>query len=119
MPMRSILFTAPLLAVFLGLTPFPAFGEQPAKQPKPDVGRGKRIFTKYCAGCHGREGRGDGYRLLGPSPADLTGPAVKGRTDDELLRTIHEGKPNMPSWDIRLSQKDGRDVLAYVRTLSK
>lgn len=82
-----------------------------------NVGRGKKIFTKYCIGCHGTAGRGDGYRLLGPSPADLTTPEMKIESDAELLKTIHEGKPNMPAWKARLSKKDTRDVLAYIRNL--
>jgi hypothetical protein len=35
-----------------------------------------------------------------------------------LLRTIHEGKPNMPNWKYRLSPQDSKDVLAYIRSLS-
>ncbi|HEY7533697.1 MAG TPA: c-type cytochrome, partial [Nitrospiraceae bacterium] len=27
--------------------------------------RGRKIFVKYCSGCHGAQGQGDGYPLLG------------------------------------------------------
>lgn len=37
--------------------------------------------------------------------------------DAAILATIHEGRPNMPSWQSRLSDEESRDVLAYVRTL--
>jgi mono/diheme cytochrome c family protein len=85
-----------------------------------DVARGKTIFVRYCTGCHGPEGGGDGYRFLrGPDPANLTSPASKKKSDAELLKTIHDGKPNMPPWNVRLSDKESRDVLAYVRTLAK
>jgi mono/diheme cytochrome c family protein len=82
-----------------------------------DPTRGKKIFVKYCSGCHGAQGQGDGYRLLGPSPANLLSPSTQGRSNEELLRTLHEGKPNMPAWKYRLSSKDSTDVLSYVRTL--
>ena len=83
-----------------------------------EVVRGKQIFAKYCAGCHGSRGKGDGYQLLGPSPANLISPTTEERSDDDLLRTIHEGKPNMPAWKHRLSRQDSRDVLTYIRSLS-
>ena len=80
---------------------------------------GKRIFVRHCAGCHGPSGKGDGYQLLGPEPANLTRPATKSKSDAALLNTIHEGKPNMPSWKLRLSEEDSRAVLGYIRALKK
>jgi len=82
-----------------------------------DAVRGKVLFERNCAGCHGPQGGGDGYRLLGPNPADLTAPSTRKKSDAELLKTIHEGKPNMPAWKVNLSERQIRDVLAYVRTL--
>jgi mono/diheme cytochrome c family protein len=85
-----------------------------------DVARGKTVFVRYCTGCHGPEGGGDGYRFLrGPDPANLTSPSTRKKSDAELLKTIHDGKPNMPPWNVRLSDEESRDVLAYVRTLAK
>jgi mono/diheme cytochrome c family protein len=84
-----------------------------------NVARGKSLFIKYCAGCHGSEGRGEGYKLLGPDPANLAAPETKKKSDAELLKTIHTGKPNMPAWNVRLSKEESRDVLAYIRTLAK
>ncbi len=79
--------------------------------------KGKTLFIKYCAGCHGTQGKGDGYKLLGPDPANLTAPATRNKSDSALLATIHEGKPNMPAWKGLLSERDIRHVLAYIRTL--
>jgi mono/diheme cytochrome c family protein len=85
-----------------------------------DVARGQILFARYCTGCHGPEGGGGGYKFLrGPDPANLKSPSIKKKSDAVLLKTIHEGKPNMPPWDVRLSEKESRDVLAYVRTLAK
>jgi hypothetical protein len=42
-----------------------------------EVARRKQIFVKYCAGCHGSQGKGDGYQLLGPDPANLMSPRQK------------------------------------------
>jgi mono/diheme cytochrome c family protein len=85
-----------------------------------DVARGKTLFVRHCAGCHGPEGGGGGYKFLrGPDPAKLTSPSTRKKSDADLLKTIHDGKPNMPPWNTRLSEKESRDVLAYVRTLAK
>ncbi len=84
-----------------------------------DVSKGKVLFERNCAGCHGTEGKGNGYKLLGPDPADLTSRRTAAKSDSELLKTIHDGKPNMPAWKNLLSEEQARDVLAYVRTLTK
>lgn len=85
-----------------------------------DVAHGKAIFVRHCTGCHGPEGGGDGYSFLrGPDPANLTSPSTGKKSDAELIKSIHDGKPNMPPWKTRLSEKESRDVLAYVRTLKK
>ena len=94
-------------------------GQPDSKVLRGDPARGKTLFVRNCAGCHGAAGGGDGYRLLGPDPANLTSPSTSRKSDAELLKTIHNGKPNMPAWKGNLSESQSRDVLAYVRTLGK
>lgn len=96
-----------------------AQGQAELKVQSGDVARGKTLFVRNCAGCHGLQGKGDGYRILGPDPANLTAPSTTKKSDADLLKTIHDGKPNMPAWKVYLSEKQSRDVLAYVRTLAK
>lgn len=96
-----------------------AYGQEVADSEQARVAKGKTVYVKYCAGCHGTEGKGDGYKLLGADPANLTSPSIKKKPDSSVLKTIHEGNPNMPSWKVRLSEQDSRAVLAYIRTLSK
>jgi mono/diheme cytochrome c family protein len=97
-----------------------ALGQAEPKARSGDVAGGKIMFVRYCIGCHGPQGGGDGYRFLrGPDAANLTSPLIRKKSDADLLKTIHDGKPNMPPWDTRLSEKESRDVMAYVRTLAK
>lgn len=91
----------------------------PSDLPQSQMASGKALFERYCIACHGPSGQGDGYTLLGRSPADLTSPSTADKSDEELLTTIHRGKTNMPSWSARLSPREQRDVLAYVRSLSR
>ena len=111
-----------LILLFIGSILFAYVGQVEAdvKAQSGDVARGQMLFVRYCTGCHGPEGGGDGYRFArGPDAANLTSPLTKKKSDAVLLKTIHEGKPNMPPWETRLSEKESRDVLAYVRTLAK
>lgn len=96
-----------------------AQGQAESKAKGGDVARGKTLFDRNCASCHGPQGKEDGYRLLGPDPANLTSPSTTKKSDADLLKTIHDGKPNMPPWKVHLSEDQSRDVLAYVRTLAK
>jgi mono/diheme cytochrome c family protein len=83
------------------------------------MAKGKQVYIKHCAGCHGPDGRGDGYRILGADPANLTSESIRKKSDATLLKSIHEGKATMPSWNIRLSQQDAQDVLNYIRVIPK
>src|SRR5213593_3455893 len=98
--------------------------------PLQDTTKGKAVYVKWCAGCHGDGGAGDGpaaaYML--PRPRNFTGAIYKIRTtasgqlptDADLMRAIDEGLPGtaMPAWQTRLSDGERRNVMAYIRTFS-
>jgi len=108
-----------ILAMVLGGTGLVPQARAEGASANDGTPRGKMLYDRHCAGCHGTQGKGDGYKLLGADPANLTSPSTQRKSDSVLLTTIHEGKPNMPSWKVLLSEQDSRDVLAYVRTLAK
>ena len=108
-----------MLIVMVGVSQPAAYGKAGADFEQARITKGKNLYARNCAGCHGAEGTGDGYKLLGPDPANLTLPSTTKKSDAALLNTIHEGKPNMPSWKLRLSEQDSQAVLAYIRALAK
>ena len=108
-----------ILMVAVGAGQSPVYGQVVADSEQAQMAKGKKVYAKYCAGCHGAGGDGGGYKLLGSDPANFTSPSMKKKSDSALLKTIHAGKPNMPSWKVRLSEQDSRAVLAYIRTLAK
>ena len=86
--------------------------------------QGKYVFTKYCATCHGDDGKGDGFNAfnLDPKPRDFTDQHLMNALDDErIIRTITGGGRSvnrsnlMPSWGGRLSKGEIQYVAAYVR----
>ncbi|HYK83011.1 MAG TPA: c-type cytochrome [Gemmatimonadales bacterium] len=113
-------------ALALGLLAAASLGRLSAQ----DTTAGKRVYVKWCAGCHGETGAGDGpaaaYML--PRPRNFTGALYKIRTtasgqlptDADLARAIELGLPGsaMPAWQGRLSEAERRGVLAYVKTFS-
>lgn len=103
----------------------------------PRVGRGARLFTQRCAGCHGRDGLGDGEasRFIGndlsgagtlASPRDFTLKRFKFQrresgalpTDGDLFASIRRGIPGsaMPSW-LELTDGQTWDLVDYVKNL--
>src|SRR5918996_300744 len=93
-----------------------------------DVEEGKKLYGQFCASCHGQSGKGDGpaAAALNPKPRDHTDKAYMSTlSDDDLLKVIKNGgasvgkSPLMPPWGASLNDDQIKDVIAYVRTLSK
>jgi cytochrome c oxidase cbb3-type subunit 2 len=91
--------------------------------------RGKQIYRRYCIGCHGQYGNGQGENApyLDPKPRDFTLGTFKCRStptgsiplDEDLFRTIKRGIDTtaMPSW-LPLTDQQRADLIAYVKSFS-
>jgi DMSO reductase family type II enzyme heme b subunit len=93
-----------------------------------DPGRGKAVYERKCALCHGEKGDGKGPIAdeINPAPRDFTSGVYKIRTtsnripsDQDLFKVITDGMPGttMPSWNV-LPEKDRWDLVAYVKTFA-
>ena len=86
-------------------------------------------YRRYCAGCHGNQGDGEGENAmwLDPKPRNFTLAQFKCRstptgslpTDADLYDTVGRGvqSSNMPSWN-PLSDQQRVDLVAYVKHFS-
>jgi mono/diheme cytochrome c family protein len=90
-------------------------------------GEGKKLYTNFCASCHGDTGKGDGPagRALPARPADHTNGAVMNQMNDKFIVDIITkggsvvGKSSfMPAWGGSLNDNQIRDVVAYIRSLA-
>ena len=99
----------------------------PFAQAAGDAAKGKTLFSKSCAGCHGESGKGDGSAAaaLNPKPKDLSDKGYNKTLDDAFLHNIITkggaavGKaPMMPPF-AQLKEQDVNDVIAYIRSLAK
>jgi hypothetical protein len=89
----------------------------------------KMDYRRYCAGCHGDRGDGNGENAawLDPKPRDFTIATFKCRstvtgtlpTDQDLYDTIGRGltNSNMPIWNT-FSPQQRANLVAYIKTFS-
>jgi cytochrome c oxidase cbb3-type subunit 2 len=92
--------------------------------------RGRSVYRRRCAACHGLlgDGRGAAARFLEVAPRDFTTGVYKWRTtgsgelptDADLLRTVRRGVPGtaMPGWDGLVPIRDMWAAVQYIKTLS-
>ncbi|MBI3894168.1 MAG: c-type cytochrome [Candidatus Wallbacteria bacterium] len=90
--------------------------------------RGRIRYDRYCAICHGSEGRGDGGNAfqLADRPADFGSSAFQARLANRVavVGVIRDGGPSagrsvlMPPWNLTLRGSEIDDVVTYVEYLS-
>lgn len=92
------------------------------------LNRGEFAYIRYCRGCHGQTGAGDGpYAVsLDPRPADLTRGeyprlgATGGElpSDEALERVIMEGIEGTAMTPLGMSDADREAIVQYIKTLA-
>jgi cytochrome c oxidase cbb3-type subunit 2 len=94
-----------------------------------NTGAGKQLYFRYCWGCHGFRGDGNGENgpYLNILPRNFVAATFKCRstptgalpTDDDLFNAMTRGfnNSNMPSW-ITLTDQNRADLVAFIKTFS-
>src|ERR1700737_1414233 len=89
-------------------------------------GSGKQLYFRYCWGCHGFRGDGNGENApyVQPMPRNFVAGTFKCRstptgtlpTDQDLYNSLVRGfnTTNMPSW-IALSTQQRADLVAFIK----
>jgi mono/diheme cytochrome c family protein len=90
---------------------------------------GKQLYRRFCIGCHGPrgDGQGENAQYIDPKPRNFTQATFKCRstptgtlpTDQDLYNSIGRGfdNSNMPSW-APLTDQDRANLVAYIKTFS-
>ena len=98
------------------------------KDPIKIIDRGKGLFLKFCAHCHGRHGDGDGFNaeFLDKDPTELSNPKFQAkRSNEKLFRVISEGGAKikkshlMPGFGHTLSEEEIWSLVTFIRYLGK
>src|ERR1700737_1459949 len=98
------------------------------KEPRPS-GSGRQLYFRYCWGCHGFRGDGNGENApyLNILPRNFVAATFKCRStptgtlplDEDLYSSLERGlnNSNMPSW-ITLTSQNRADLVAFIKTFS-
>jgi len=108
----------------------------PARAQETRVGKltghaaaGKQNYQRWCIGCHGPygDGNGENAQWIEPKPRDFAAAVFKCRstptgtlpTDEDLYNSVARGftNSNMPHWD-PLTKQTRIDLVAYIKTFS-
>ena len=85
--------------------------------------KGKALFEKQCAMCHGSKVKGNGPAGadLKPKPTDLTAKMTQSHTDGALYWKIMNGNSPMPAWKEvhKADHNQCWQLINYIRTLGK
>ncbi len=88
-----------------------------------DLARGKVLFVRFCAPCHGEDGIGKDAYIASKHPVvaayNLAGPREQGFTDQYIYAMIRRGRGLMPEYGSRVSHFDRWDIVNYLRTLQQ
>ncbi len=109
----------------------PLPGQEPQKLDSSEATMGQVIYFRYCAACHGKEGRGDGPVAPGlvRKPIDLTGLSSKNKGSfpfEKVARAIDgrntprsHGTPDMPVWGEVFGKTSGTDAPTVEAAVSR
>ena len=83
------------------------------------INRGKDLFLRNCASCHGEnaDGNGTAAASLTPKPANLKKMSGM-HPDGDFALTIENGRGMMPAWKNILNENQISDLVNYIQSLS-
>jgi cytochrome c5 len=121
------------VAILFGFAVAPAPGKSPqeassgakagAKPAASSTAKGKQIYARDCAMCHGDTGNGqsDLAKDMQLTLKDWTDPkALADKSDQQIFDIIRNGKDKMPPEDSsRAKDDDVKSLVLYIRDFSK
>ena len=118
------------IAILLFAFVLPGQAADPPKNPVPaaataeSAASGAKLYGRYCASCHGKEGKGDGLAgaKLDPKPSNLAdGDWKHGAADGDIFAVIHNGVKDtgMKAFASRMTERELWDGVNYIRTLKQ
>lgn len=95
--------------------------KNPIKSTQASIQKGKEIYEKKCALCHGARGDGKGPASAGlsPRPTNFEDSHGEKMSDGEHFCKITTGKGGMPSFEKDLTEEERWHVINYVNTFMK
>lgn len=84
-----------------------------------DLSAGKAAYDRSCKSCHGADGAPNAAiaKMLKVDMRDLKSPDVQAMSDDDLKKSITDGKGKMKP--VASASGAAADIVAYMRTWKK
>ena len=76
-------------------------------------------YKAKCVACHAADGSGSSAAGKAMGVHDFGSPDVQKESDAELTDIISKGKNKMPKYSDKLKDTEIKDLVAYIRELSK
>lgn len=80
---------------------------------------GAETYKTKCTMCHAPDGRGNTPAGVKLKAASFKDPAIVKATDGELIAIVNSGKNKMPPYKGKLTDKQIKEVVEFIRTLQK
>jgi mono/diheme cytochrome c family protein len=92
--------------------------ENPIPSDRKELARGKVVYERFCAVCHGKSGDGDGP-IIGrfPNPPNLKGGHTRAMKDGQLFHVLTRGQGIMVSYAVQVRPEDRWRLVHYIRSL--
>lgn len=79
-----------------------------------------QLYSKFCASCHGKDGRAKTFKAKFNYARNLTDPDWQTSVSDErIFNSINNGRGKMPSFTKKMTEAEIDSLVTYVRGLKK
>lgn len=92
--------------------------KNPVAHTRKSISRGKALFARDCASCHGPDGKAQVDVIA--DATDLTSPKLykSGTSEGEIYRSIRDGAgETMPSFQAQIADEDLWHLVNFIRSL--
>ena len=93
----------------------------PIPSSKKSIARGRALYDRECASCHGKAGKGNGpkAKTLTVKLAPLNAKEIQAQTDGALFWKIQRGRRPMPGFKKMISADDTWHLVNLLRQFKK
>ena len=94
--------------------------KNPVERDDATIATGRELYERHCMTCHGKTGKGDGFKsaALTQSPGDFSARKYQKQSDGEQFYKTKSGRGEMPGYDRILTDDDIWKIVEYMRSFT-
>lgn len=120
---RKELSTAAVVLALISAAVVLSIGGQPAHANaniQAPVRSAASLYAKYCASCHGKDGRSKTFKAKFNHARNLTDADWQGAVSDErIFNSISNSRGKMPAFNKKMSEAEIQTLVLYVRAFKR